>query len=98
MKITKEILEAHINCKTKGHLKLTGQSGTRSDYEEMTEAAKVASREKAIAKLVARFSDAPRGVAATAALLKDGKPLLADATVEDDAFSLCLDALKRADG
>src|SRR5215217_3181106 len=98
MKITKEILEAHINCKTKGHLKLSGQSGTRSDYEAMTEAAKASSREEAIAKLVARFPDACRGVSVTAETLKAGKSLLADAILEDDAMSLRFDALKRADG
>jgi outer membrane protease len=35
-KITNEVLEAHVNCKTKGHLKLAGRSGTMSDYEAMT--------------------------------------------------------------
>ena len=39
MKITKEVLEAHLNCKFKGHLKLAVEVGTRSDYEAMTTAA-----------------------------------------------------------
>jgi hypothetical protein len=54
MKITKEVLEAHLNCKFKGHLKLAGEVGTRSDYEAMTTATRAASREQAIAKLVVR--------------------------------------------
>ena len=37
MKITNEILEGYLNCKTKGHLKLAGESGTKSDYEAMTD-------------------------------------------------------------
>ena len=100
MKITNEILEAYLNCKTKGHLKLAGESGTKSDYEAMTEAASRASREAALARLVARFGegDACRGTAVTAATLKQGAPLLADATLEDDGMSLRFDALKRADG
>ena len=100
MKITNEILEAYLNCKTKGHLKLAGETGTKSDYEAMTAAASRASREEAIAKLVARFGegDACRGVAVTAATLKQGAPLLADATLEDEGMSIRFDALKRADG
>ena len=49
MKITNEILEAYLNCKTKGHLKLVGETGTKSDYEAMTEAASRASREVSLA-------------------------------------------------
>jgi hypothetical protein len=29
MKITNEILEGYLNCKTKGHLKLASEVGTR---------------------------------------------------------------------
>ena len=74
MKITNEVLEAHLNCKSKGHLKLAGEVGTRSDYEAMTTAARAASREQALAKLVARFGEgaACRGTAVTAATLKQG--------------------------
>ena len=49
MKITNEILEAHLNCKTKGNLKLVGETGTKSDYEAMTEAACRESRELSLA-------------------------------------------------
>jgi predicted RecB family nuclease len=97
-KITRDIIESYLNCKYKGHLKLAGESGTHSDYETMTTAARRASREEAVARLVARFPDTRRGVAVTAAMLKEGAPLLADATLEDDRLSLRLDALRRADG
>jgi hypothetical protein len=33
MKIMNKILEAFLCCKTKSHLKLLGETGTRSDYE-----------------------------------------------------------------
>ena len=52
MKITTEVLEGHLNCKFKGHLKLAGEVGTRSDYEAMTTAARAKSRMQALAKLV----------------------------------------------
>jgi predicted RecB family nuclease len=100
MKITKEVLEAHLNCKFKGHLKLAGEVGTRSDYEAMTTATRAASREQAIAKLVVRSGGgtACRGTAVTVATLRSGPPLLADAKLEDEGLSLRFDALKRAPG
>jgi predicted RecB family nuclease len=99
MKITNEILEAYLNCKTKGHLKLAGEAGIQSDYEVMTTAACRASREAALARVVARFGegDACRGVPATAATLMKGARLLVDASLEDELMSIHLDALKRAD-
>ena len=57
MKITNEILEAYLNCKTKGHLRLIGETGTKSDYEAMTEAAGRASREVSLAGIVARYGE-----------------------------------------
>ena len=100
MKITNEILEAYLHCKTKGHLKLVGKSGSKSDYEAMTEAASRALREVSLAGLIARCGEGnvTRGTAITAAMLKQGAPLLADALLEDDGVSIRLDALKRADG
>jgi len=100
MRITNEILEAYLNCKTKGHLKLVGQTGTKSEYEAMTEAARRASRESSLAGIVARYGEgnAYRGTAITAARLKQGAPLLVDVIVEDDSISIRFDGLKRVDG
>src|SRR5262245_17120243 len=100
MRITSEILEAYLNCKTKGHLKLAGETGIKSDYEAMTEAASRASRELSLDGIAARYAegDADRGTAITTARLKQGAPLLADTVVEDDGMSIRFDALKRADG
>jgi predicted RecB family nuclease len=99
-KITREVIESYLNCKYKGHLKLAGESGTISDYEAMTTAARASSREQALTRLAARFGDgaAGRGVAVTAALLGQGASFLLDASLEDDGLSLRLDALKRMDG
>ena len=66
MKITNEILEGQLNCKFKGHLKLAGEVGTRSDYEAMTTAARATSREQAITKLVARSGVKGRRLASSA--------------------------------
>jgi hypothetical protein len=32
-KITKDVLESYLQCKYKGHLKLAGEQGIKSDYE-----------------------------------------------------------------
>jgi hypothetical protein len=53
-KITRDVIESYLNCKYKGHLKLTGESGTISDYEAMTTAARASSREQALTRLAAR--------------------------------------------
>ena len=100
MKITNEVLEGYLNCKTKGHLKFVGECGLPSYYETMTTTAKAASREDAVARLVARFGegDACQGLAVTAATLKQRLPLLVDAVLEDNGMSLRLDGLKRKDG
>ena len=34
-KIARDVLESYLNCKYKGYLKLTGQQGTKSDYENL---------------------------------------------------------------
>jgi predicted RecB family nuclease len=98
-KITRDIIESYLNCKFKGHLKLTGQSGTLSDYEALATAASALSREQALTRLAARFGEeaAGRGTV-TAALLKQRAPFLLDASLEGDGFSLRLDGLKRVDG
>src|SRR5262249_40246306 len=99
-KITRDIIESYLNCKYKGHLKLTGASGTPSDYEAMTTATRASSQEQAVARLVARFDDggAGRGTVLTAATLKRRALLLVDAILEDEDLSLRFDALMRVDG
>jgi hypothetical protein len=39
-KITRDVLESYLNCKYKGHLKLVGQVGTKTDYEIWNRATK----------------------------------------------------------
>lgn len=99
-KITGEIIESYLNCKYKGHLKLAGESGTQSDYETMTTAARASAREQTLARLVARFSEghACQGTAITAAFLKQRVPILLDGDLEDESLSLRFDALKGEEG
>jgi hypothetical protein len=48
--ITRDIVESYLNCKYKGHLKLAGEGGTKSDYETMTTATRAASRETTLVR------------------------------------------------
>ena len=98
-RMTREVIEAYLNCKYKGHLMLAGKSGTRSDYMVMTAAASEASREESVAKLVARFAkgDGFRRLLLDTAALTQGAPLLVDIVLEDRNLSLQFDGLKRVD-
>jgi hypothetical protein len=56
-KITNEVIEGQLNCKFKGHLKLAGEFGSRSDFAAITMATREASRGQALARLVARCGE-----------------------------------------
>src|SRR5262249_4685438 len=90
----------YLNCKYKGHVKLAGECGTISDYEAMTTAARQASREAAVANLLAHHGDSDfcRGRPVNTATLKRGARLLADAERQAARLSLRFDGLKRVDG
>jgi predicted RecB family nuclease len=97
--ITREILEAYLNCKYKGYLKLIGQRGTASAYEVLATEVRKELRERASEGLVRRYRDEEilRGPVVTPSILGTGPPLILDAVVEDGEFSLEFDALKRVD-
>ena len=56
-KITREILEAYLNCKVKAHLKLGGYEGIRSDYEGLLAETRQDVRRTAIGKILARQAE-----------------------------------------
>jgi len=99
-KITRDILESYLHCKYKGHLKLTGQQGTKSDYETLLTEMRAEVRLAAIDKILARHpgEEIPRNVPLTTSALKQGASFLLDATLEDDLVSLDFDGLKKVDG
>ena len=100
MKITNAILEAYLDCKTKGYLKLLGEAGIqvrlRGD-DRGGESRHVAGR-RPLAKLVFPGfgeGDACRGMHLTATTLKKGASMLVDAVLEDESISIRFDALKQ---
>lgn len=99
-KITRDILESYLHCKYKGHLKLTGQQGTKCDYETLLTETRVEVRLAAIDKILARHpgEEILRNVPLTTSALKQGASFILDATLGDALFSLDFDGLKKVDG
>jgi predicted RecB family nuclease len=99
-KITRDVLESYLNCKYKGHLKLTSQQGSKSDYETLLTEMRAEVRLAAIDKIFARHpgEEIPRNIPLTTSALKQGAPFLLDATLEDDLVSLVFDGLKKVEG
>jgi predicted RecB family nuclease len=100
MKITRDVLESYVHCPYKAYLKLAGEQGSPADYEVLQGEARNRVRQAAVDKLLGRHKDEDvlRGVAITRPLLKQGVPLLLDATVEDHALSIRFDALQKEAG
>lgn len=99
MKITGDTLESYLQCKYKAHLKLANEQGVKSEYEGLL----LDSRKQvclAAADRLARNKkgDVVRGIAITLETLKRGVPLLLDASVEDENFAVCFDALQKEAG
>jgi predicted RecB family nuclease len=99
-KITRDVLESYVHCTYKGHLKLAGEQGNISDYEVLQAEARSRVRLAAADRLMGRHKDGAilRGVALTLPLLRQGVPLLLDATVEDHTLFIRFDALQKEDG
>src|SRR6266404_374173 len=100
IKITRDVLESYLNCKYKGHLKLTGQQGTKCDYEVLLTKMRAEVRLAALENILARHAgeEIPRNIPLTIFALKQGASFLLDATLEDDLVSLAFDGLKKVDG
>ena len=100
-KITRNIIEAFLNCKYEGHLKLTGQKGVQSDYQTLLATSRDAVRRSAFDRISAGHAggeDVQQGIALTPTALKRGATFLLNATLEDDHVSLAFDGLKRVQG
>src|SRR4051794_22176908 len=99
-KITRDILEAYLYCKTKAHLKLAGQQGEVSDYEALLVENRREVRQTVIGKILSKHpeGEVARDISLTAAALRAGPSFVLDATLEDDLVNLRFDGLKRVDG
>lgn len=99
-KITSDVLDSHLKCKYKGHLKHAGEQGTKSEYEVLVTESRRELRTQAIAKLLTRHDDAEvlRGPSLSRPILGRGMTLILDGILQDDEVSLLFDGLKRVNG
>ena len=100
LKITREVLEAHLNCKLKAHLKLGGQRGEKSEYEAMLTERRDEARLESLDKILRQqpMDQVERGITLAPAKLKRQPAFILDAVFEDDSFLLHFDGLKKVDG
>ena len=99
-KITREVLESYLKCKYKGHLKLICEQGSVSSYELLQRESREHIRQAATDKLVTRYKevDVISGTTLTLTLLKQGRPVILDATIDNKRFELRFDALQKEAG
>ena len=79
-RITREILESFLACKTRSYLKLSGQRGTKSDFEALSTEIRSELRDRTFENLISRLNpeDVMRGVTITEAILKIGAAIILD--------------------
>jgi predicted RecB family nuclease len=99
-RLTREILEAHLHCRYKGHLNWAGEHAEPSGYGVLSDRLRADVRQQAIDRIAPRQpgSAVDREVPLTAAVLKAGSAFVLDAVLEDDGFSLRFDGLMRVAG
>jgi predicted RecB family nuclease len=99
-KITREIVDAYLYCKTKAHLKLAGQQGIKSDYEVLLASNRQEVRQQAIEKILAKHpgEQVVPDIPLTVTTLRTGPSFVLDTTLDDDLLSLRFDGLKKVDG
>ena len=99
-KITQDILESYVFCKSKGYLQWTGEHGKPSDYAMFLTQSRDEVRRKAMAKMLAQphKDQVVQGTLLTTAVLRHGPLFVLEARVEDGPFCLALDGLKQVPG
>src|SRR5262245_43265692 len=100
VRITREVVEAYLLCKTKAYLKLHSHIGSPSDYETLTSESRDMFGQHAAMKLATH--DRPgrtlRGLTLSVPILKRGASIILDATIEDEHLFVEIDGLKRREG
>jgi len=98
-KVTREVLDSYLRCKTKGFLTLAGRDGIKSDYERWRIEAEERQRLAATANLLARYRgyQVADGVNLHASRLRAGiDDLILHGRFENALISMNIDALVKA--
>lgn len=100
--IGRGILESYLLCKTKSHLKISGECGKITEYESFLLGERAKVRDRAIAGIPTRCEEGEAGIIpnepATLPVLKRRSAYILDTRVELDGFCLDIDALMRVPG
>jgi hypothetical protein len=99
-KITRDVLESHLACSYKCHLKLAGQQGSKSNYESWLTDLRVREKAGSIADLIAHHGERGiiREIPLVVSTLKTGPAVILDGTFENERFSLRFDGLIKVQG
>jgi len=99
-KITTDVVESYLHCKVKAYLKLNGQKGTRSEYEEFLLQSRREVRQQAISKLAAKTSEGEitTDIPLTASSLRCGWSYVLDPILDVQPWLLRFDGLKKVQG
>jgi predicted RecB family nuclease len=99
-KFTRDMLESFLHCKFKGYLKLTGQQGTKCDFEVMLMELRAEVSLKSIDTIIAHNpgDQVAINIPITTASLKRGRQYILDGILEDAAMAFHVDGLKRVEG
>ena len=99
-KITRDILESYVFCRSKGYLQWTGEYGMPSDYAMFLTQSRDEVRRKAMAKMLAQphKDQVVQGMLLTTTVLRKGLLFVLEARVEDGPFCLTLDGIKQVPG
>jgi hypothetical protein len=98
-KITREVLEGYLHCKTKGLLILAGERGTKPEYEVWRQTLAARQRTSAAAAITARYQGrlVAEDIALTVPNIKSKPDAILNGNFENEAISLSLDALIKAE-
>lgn len=99
-KITRKVVEGYLDCKYKAYLKMAGEQGTISEYEQLIEEITIHIHETAIDKLNACHRKVKtKGINRLGrASLTQGLPLILYPVFQNAKIFLCFDALQRVPG
>ena len=99
-KITTDILESYCNCKFKSYLKLAGEKGKITEYEQLIKEARAVITYSAAVKLNIHHEEnrTPIGIKLDRSVLKQGLPRFLNVLLENEELSIHFDALQRVSG
>jgi predicted RecB family nuclease len=99
-KISRDLIESHLNCRYKASLKRRGDSGTKVDFETLMSEIQDEVRQAFVAKTILDRPDdfIPNGVEVSVPTLMRGSSYLFNAMLIDDHAELLVDGLQRKAG